>query len=205
MDELLTKKRSALEERITKVATDAGGVFRTRYGIGLLAMISFVESALVVPIITDPFIVAYILANRTKAALAFWTATVASVLGGVVAYATAALVIDLLLTNFFSSISPAELQEMAARFEEGTFIVTILGAFTPIPYTVVALAAGSVKASLTMFIIASLLGRGSRYLIVTYLTCRFGDRAMIEVQKRIWPSTILLLILVVLFILYQTL
>lgn len=203
MKELLIKKKTAVEEQVAQAANQAGNIFRTRYGVWILAMISFVESALVIPVITDPFLVAYILANRAKAMQAFWITTIASVLGGLVAYATAALVIELFLNNFFSSVSQEELHNMAGRFESGTFIITILGAVTPIPYTVVALAAGSVKASLPMFLLASFLGRGFRYLLVTYLTCKFGERAMAEIQKRIWPTTIVLVILIILYLLYR--
>lgn len=203
MSELLVKRKTQVEQHVAKIAGEAGGVFKKRYGLWLLAMISFVESALIVPIITDPFLVAYILVNKTKALRAFFITTTASVAGGVVAYATAALVIEVIFSTFFSSVSVEELHQMAGRFKEGTFIITILGAITPVPYTIVALAAGSVKASLPVFILASFLGRGFRYAIVTYLTFKFGERALIEIQKRIWPTTIAVIILISIYLWFK--
>lgn len=203
MKTIVSQHKVRLERHITKAAGGAGNLFRSRYGLWLLAMISFVESALVVPIITDPFLVAYILVNRSKALRALFITTIASVLGGAVAYATAALVIELFLRYFISSLSAAELHEMAQHFEGGTFLITILGAITPIPYTVVALAAGSVQANFFIFIIASFIGRGMRYALVTYLTFKFGERAVSEVQKRIWPSTIAALVLIALYLWYK--
>ncbi|NCO62084.1 DedA family protein, partial [Candidatus Kaiserbacteria bacterium] len=61
-------------------------LLQTKYSLFGIAVISFFESALVVPIITDPFMVAYILANRSKTTLVIIVTIFSSLLGGVVAY-----------------------------------------------------------------------------------------------------------------------
>jgi membrane protein YqaA with SNARE-associated domain len=172
-------------------------LLQSRFGLWGIGLISFVESSLLLPIITDPFMVVYILANRNRWIAAVTVTVITSVAGGVAAYGMA---------YFFSAwvfgfLSPESLQEfshIAERFKEETFILTILGAITPIPYTLVGLAAGFVKGSLIVFIVASLLGRIIRYTIVGYLTFKFGHQALEHIkQNLLWVSIITLIIAVV--------
>jgi len=76
--------KNALETQIEDAAVQAGGLLRSQYGLWALAGISFIESALPVPIITDPFLIAYILADKKSVYKGVVVTLVASILGGVV-------------------------------------------------------------------------------------------------------------------------
>lgn len=201
----MIKTKERIDAEIVKAAEQAGGVFRSRFGLPLLGMISFVESALVVPIITDPFLVAYILANRAQAMLAVTVTTLSSAFGGVVAYAMAHALFDFIAGRFLTGQHLAEFYVMAERFGEGVFVLTLLGAITPIPYTIVALAAGFVTAPFSIFLFATILGRGARYALVGYLTHRFGEQAMREVRERVTVLTIAAIALAVLYLIFAKL
>ncbi len=117
-------------------------IFRSRYGLWGLGFISYIESALIVPIVTDPFLIAFILANRPKAFIAVIVAILTSVLGGLTAYVLAALFAAVLLP-FLGPESLAQFNAIAVEVQAETFVLTILGALTPVPYTLVAMAARS--------------------------------------------------------------
>lgn len=170
---------------------------QTKWGLWGLGFISLVESALPIPVLTDPFLVMYILANQKKALLAVVTTTVTSVLGGVAAY-FAALAIKEPILGFFSDEFIVQFNEIAIKMQAETFAISILGAVTPIPYTTVALAAGFVEGSLGLFILASLIGRGARYSIVGYVTYKVGALANGKSKRPLFflsAATILILTL----------
>jgi len=169
------------------------------YGLWGLSLISFLESALVVPLITDPFLAAYILAHRGKTVRAVVATTISSLIGGVTAYIFAVGFFDM-MKPFLSVSHVEQVYAFAERFQEGTFILTFLGAVTPVPYTLVALAAGFVHGSFTLFVIATLLGRGGRYALVGYLTHHFGERSMELVRKNLLLTSIVLFVAVAIYI-----
>lgn len=176
-------KKFAIETKVEGAAVQARGLLRSRYGLWAVAGISFIESALVVPLITDPFLVAYILTNKTKAYTGVLVTTVASVAGGLFAYAIAFLFYEFIVEQYLTGPLGEQFFVIVESFKGGVFWITLAGAVTPIPYTLVALGAGFMKASLLIFIVASVLGRGGRYALVGFLTYRYGERAL-EMARR---------------------
>lgn len=188
-----------LTEVVEQVPHPIMKLFKSKAGLWVVGLISFIEGALLVPIITDPFMVAYILANRSKTAWAVLVTTVASVAGGLAAYFMAYFFSELVL----SYLSPATLETFAVMAEEAraeTLMLTILGAITPIPYTLVGLAIGFVKGSLVVFILASIFGRGLRYVVVGYLTYQFGAQAMIHIKRHLKWITVATILFVIIYI-----
>ena len=172
-----------IEQQVEDAAAKAQGLLRSRYGLWALGVISFFESALPVPIITDPFLVAYILADKHKASVAVIVATLSSVLGGIFAYAVAFSFYEFIAAQYLNGSMGEQFYLFAEELKNGTFVLTILGAVTPVPYTVVAMAAGFVKGNVLVFFAASCVGRGFRYSVVGWLTHRFGQRAL-EIARR---------------------
>lgn len=173
-------------------------LLRSRSGTWVIGIISFVEAALPIPILTDPFLVAVVLANRANAVRLVLITTLASVLGGVFAFASAAL--------FFSYISewmtPAmneQFQSMIVGTEADTFALTMVGAATPIPYTIVAWVVAVIGGNLLVFIGASIIGRGLRYAIVGWSVYHFGPPAIAYAKRYLGLTSILILILVGLY------
>lgn len=201
MDTEVVKEQAELQ--VEEAAKQAGGFFRSRFGIWLLAGISFIESALLVPVVTDPFLVAYILSDRSRAVWGTVVTTVASVIGGIVAYFMAMGFFEFFAQHFLNPETLLEFNTTAVQMAEGTFIITLIGAFTPLPYTLVGLAAGFVGASLWVFILASIIGRGVRYAIVGWFTYKFGEQALAIARQRIMSATFVGLALIALYILIK--
>jgi len=192
-----------IKTQIKAAAQDTGERIRTRYGIWGLGIISFIESALLVPIITDPFLIAYILANKRDTFRAILVTTLASIIGGIAAYFVAVGFFEVVVSSYIDERTKDRVHEMASGFEEGAFILTFTGALTPIPYTLVAMSAGLVKANFLFFILASLLGRALRYGFEGILVYRFGEPALRIVKKQIVATTILCVIAIVLYVVYK--
>jgi len=182
-----------LQMHTERVAGLTAGLLRSGYGIWVLGLISFIESFLVVPIITDPFLVMYILANRRCVWRAVAVTTVTSLLGGFLAYVLAAVFFEFVAVHYLTGSTGELFYTVADGFKDNTFTFTLLGAITPVPYTIVALAVGFVEGNLAAFLVASLVGRGGRYILVGLLTKRFGEAAVGLARERVRTVTLFLL------------
>ncbi len=186
----------SLEAQVEDAAVQAGGLLQSKYGLWALAGISFLESALPIPLITDPFLVAYILANKHSALKGTLVTLIASIVGGVFAYVMAYSFYELIVATYLSGAIGEQFYTVVDTLQQGTFVVTVLGAVTPIPYTLVAYGVGFIKGSLLLFIIASFVGRGGRYAIVAFLTYSFGDQAIAIIRKRLLLFSVVTLALI---------
>lgn len=198
------KKLEAEVEEIVHTSTveRAQAVMQRHSGVGLLSVISFFESALPVPILTDLFLVGAILVNRVNAKRIVIATTVASVVGGVCTYLLALYFFDFIL-EWFSEETIADFHNLIAANDSNTFILTLVGALTPVPYTAVVWMVAVLKGSFTAFIAASVLGRGMRYAIVGYCTYRFGPAAVSYAKRYIGIVSLITLLLAAAYVLFK--
>lgn len=194
------ESKFAIETHVEEAAVQAGGLLRSRYGLWAIAGISFLESALLVPLITDPFLVAYILANKDRMYKGVIVTTLASVAGGLFAYAIAFLFYEFIIDQYLTGSLGEQFYSIVESFKGGVFWITLAGAVTPIPYTLVGLGAGFMKASIFMFLLASAIGRGGRYLLVGFLTYYFGDRALAIARKNMFLVSIVFFVAAVVYL-----
>ncbi|HIF55179.1 MAG: YqaA family protein [Methylococcales bacterium] len=148
---------------------------RHKHAEKYLCALSFAESSFF-PIPPDVMLAPMALAMPDKAfKLALFT-TIFSVLGGMLGYAIGFFLFD--------SISPW-LQEthywgkylMAENwFKEWGFWAIFVAGFSPIPYKVFTLAAGALQMLFLPFILASLVGRGARFFLVSFLLAAGGEK-----------------------------
>ncbi len=196
---LLVKK---FEIGVLNLTVQVSNLLKLPYGLWILAVISFVESALLLPIITDPFLIAYILAHRskTKALEGVFVTVATSILGGFVAYITASFFTDLIL-NYLSASTVVQFHDLVSQFHDSTFMLAFIGAVTPIPFTLTALVAGTIKGNLILFLFGALVGRMLRYCLTGYLVYRFGNQAITLIKQNIGLISILTLLICLLYFL----
>mgnify|MGYP001819752968 CR=1 FL=1 len=183
----------------TRTVTRAQLLMGSRSGLWLVGIISFVESLLPVPIITDPFMVACILANRSRAGLVVFITLITSVLGGICAFIMARYFFSLLEAMMTNNMLE-QFQSLIAMDSSNTLLVTLVGAMTPIPYTITAWVVAVGEGSLILFIIASVFGRGFRYGVVGLCTYWFGPRALTYARRSLGVTTVVMLTLVALYV-----
>ncbi|MFT5832268.1 MAG: membrane protein YqaA with SNARE-associated domain [Candidatus Paceibacteria bacterium] len=183
----------------TRTVTRAQKLMGSQSGLWLVGGISFIESLLPVPIITDPFMVACILANRSRAAVVVFITLITSVLGGICAFLMARYFFGL-LESLMTSGMLEQFQNLIAMDSSNTLLLTLVGAMTPIPYTITAWVVAVGEGSLILFITASVIGRGFRYGVVGLCTYWFGSRALTYARRSLGVTTVVLLLLVALYV-----
>lgn len=193
-----------IDQRVEEVfiAPTTGRVQRllqSKLGLWVIAAISFFESALPVPLITDPFLVAGILADRSRALLVTVVTIVSSILGGLAAFAMASF--------FFEAIEKSMTESMRVQFHQlvsfgasDTLVTTITGAITPVPYTITAYVVAAAGGGVWLFIVGSLIGRTIRYAVVGYCTYIFGPAALRYARRSLTVTSIVVAMFVVLYI-----
>lgn len=164
-------------------------VMRSRYGTSILAIISFLESFLPLPILTDPFLMAAIMVDRARTWRLVFVTMVSSVAGGFCAYLVAVWFRDVLFL-LLNEETIAAINSFAVE-GQGAFLLTIIGAITPVPYTVIAWAVALSAGNPMMFILGSVVGRSIRYGIVGWCTYKFGPLAVRYAKRSIlWTSVV---------------
>jgi len=193
-----------LDTRVEKVLTTrtvsrAQSLMGSKSGLWLIGLVSFIESALPLPIITDPFMVAGILANRSKTSLIVLITLLSSIAGGVAAFVMARYFFYLLEAMMSNGVLE-QFQSLIQMDSSNTLVITLVGALTPIPYTLTAWVVAVGEGGLLVFIVASFFGRGFRYGVVGLCTYWFGPRALVYARRSLGLTTVLIAILVGLYI-----
>lgn len=189
-----------LTTHVNTVAQKAGGLLRHRSSLWILGLISFLESALPLPILTDPFLVAHILARREAVWYSVGVTVITSVIGGVCAYILAAAFFATIVSPFLSGDTAVRFYELTNQFQENTALLTLVGALTPVPYTLVALAVGFVQGNIMVFILVSLFGRTVRYAVVGWITYHIGPHALVVAQRRLLLTTVATLVALAVYV-----
>ncbi|GAM99254.1 lipoprotein B [alpha proteobacterium U9-1i] len=114
------------------------------------------------------------------------TCTIASVLGGLLGYAIGMFLMESIgnaVLSFFGYAGErrAELEAFYAQY--GAWFIFLKG-LTPIPYKLVTIVSGAMAFSLPIFVIASIITRGLRFLAVAWIFQRFGPQIAPIMEKR---------------------
>jgi undecaprenyl-diphosphatase len=147
------------------------GFASSDWAVLVLAVTSFAES-IFFPVPPDPLLLGI---SLIRPHLALWLAllvTVSSVAGAFVGHWLGGLVGRPLLDRLFSDRVIAAAEGWLNKY--GVW-ATLLAAFTPIPYKVFAITAGVLALDRRRFVIASLIGRGVRFVAIGVLVMFFGE------------------------------
>jgi len=162
-----------------------------------VGLVSFGESALL-PLPVDAVTLPVMLADRTRVWPVAWLATWTSVLGGAVGYAIGWLLYETLVAWLieFYGWQRAFAQFQADFHEQGALIVAI-GALTPVPYKLIAIASGVERLDFGLFLLVSVLGRGLRFAAFSALVwyCGPAVRRILDRNAR-WVGWIVLAALI---------
>ncbi len=174
----------------------------------LLAFISFIESSFF-PVPPDVMIVPMVLAKKDDYFKIFLIATIFSVLGGILGYFLGSMFLDFsmsIIELYSYEDKVFELQDKLSKkagliFWIGTLF---LAGFTPLPYKVFTITSGFIGFNIYIFIIISLISRGLRFFIVSYLSMKFGDKFEILLKKEgfKWFTTLGILIVLIILGIY---
>jgi membrane protein YqaA with SNARE-associated domain len=150
------------------------------------------------PLPPDILLIPMVLANREKAYMLAGWCTITSVLGGVLGYAIGYFLYDtvgLWIMQLYGSGDAIETFRHAYN-EYGAWIILLKGV-TPIPYKVVTIASGFAGYDFWLFLILSLITRGIRFYVVTFLLVRYGEPIRAFIETRLEIATTIMLVVVI--------
>ena len=163
-----------IKKRYDFVIQTAGTPLATR----LMLLYSTLES-IIIPIPVDPLLVAVVLAKSHEWWRIAFACTVASVIGGAIGWALGSysgLHIHALIDSLPQALAaPSAFTAVEAGFAEFGLVLVFLGAFSPLPYKVIAISAGIGGFGLLPFLFMSIVGRGLRFAVVAAIARHHGD------------------------------
>lgn len=175
------------------------------YADFFLAIISFLE-ATIFPIPPGVFLIAIIVSKKMKRWLYYGiVVTIFSVLGGVFGYLIGSIFFDTLgvkIIEFYHLEN--SLIHISNSFNGHSFWTIFVAAFTPLPYKLFTIASGFFKIDIYTFIIASIIGRGIRFITMAYLTHLLGEKIAKRITNYLGTITIIGLIVITIIILFTT-
>ena len=173
-----------------------------------LALVSFVESSFF-PIPPDVMVIPMVISKKNDFIKIFIITTIFSVLGGILGYFIGAFFFDIgmQIMSFYGYEDKLTDLKNNLIDSEGFYAwlgILFLAGFTPLPYKVFTIASGLISFNILIFIFISLISRGLRFFIVSYLSYKFGDLFTEFMNKHgsKWFTVIGILIVVVGIIVY---
>ena len=163
-------------KNLYKKCLDLAGHKSSKY---YLAIVSFVESSFF-PIPPDVMVIPMVIAKKTDFKKIFLITTIFSVLGGMLGYVIGALFFEFgsQIMDFYGYEDKLyKIKESLIRSDSfyAWLGVLFLAGFTPLPYKVFTIASGLIGFNFLIFVLISLISRGLRFFLVSYLSYKFGD------------------------------
>ena len=173
-----------------------------------LGLVSFIESSFF-PIPPDVMVVPMVISKKDDFIKIFLITTIFSVLGGILGYLIGAFFFDIgmqVMTFYGYEDRFISLKNNLIN-SEGFYAwlsILFLAGFTPLPYKVFTIASGLIGFNILVFIVISLISRGLRFFIVSYLSYKFGNlfTKFMEKYGSKWFTVIGILIVIIGIIIY---
>tara|TARA_B100000902_G_scaffold114344_1_gene115402 strand:+ start:674 stop:1288 length:615 start_codon:yes stop_codon:yes gene_type:complete len=156
----------------------------SKWGAFALFLLAFTEASFF-PIPPDVLLIALCLGSRSKSLYFVAICSLGSALGAIFGYSLGYFLWwngsqeFSQFANFFFNIIPGFSTEIffdiKQKYEEWNFWVIFVSGFTPIPFKVFTVSAGAFNINFNLFLIASLIARSARFLIIGGLIWRFGE------------------------------
>tara|TARA_B100001057_G_scaffold343865_1_gene344797 strand:+ start:405 stop:1010 length:606 start_codon:yes stop_codon:yes gene_type:complete len=173
-----------------------------------LAVVSFVESSFF-PIPPDIMIVPMVISKKKDFFKIFLITTVFSVLGGILGYFIGAFFFEIgmkivTLYGYEDKLIDLKNNLINSKGFNAWLGILFLAGFTPLPYKLFTIASGLIGFNIIIFITVSLISRGLRFFIVSYLSYKFGNlfTEFIDKHGSKWFTIIGLLIVITGVIIY---
>lgn len=171
-----------------------------RHALKTLFWVSFAESS--ISPFPAYFIVLFMLAHKLKYSwkkVAF-IATAGSILGGIAGYFLGFFFFKYIgssIVDFYNL--GGDMASFEARLNGNEFFILFLASMMPIPFKITAIASGLFSINFILFLFTSILGRGLKFILVSFLTHKYGMKMKESLQDNFWTSIIFFVVFCFLF------
>ena len=175
-----------------------------------LAIVSFIESSFF-PIPPDIMVIPMVISKKDDFIKIFFITTIFSVLGGILGYFIGVFFffIGMQVMTFYGYESEV-IKLKNSLIDSKNFYawlgILFLAGFTPLPYKVFTIGSGLIGFNIIIFILISLISRGLRFFIISYLSYKFGElfTKFMERHGSKWFTIIGILIVIFGILVYLT-
>ncbi len=168
------------------------GWANSKWGAVALFCFAFAESSFF-PVPPDVLLIALCLGATARSFRYALTCTVASVLGAMLGYTIGYFLWQTpggeftAVADFFFRVipgfTPDVYTQISGMYEQYNFWIIFAAGFTPLPYKVFTITGGVFHINFVMFIIASVISRGLRFFLVSWLIWKFGPPIKVFIDK----------------------
>ncbi len=173
-----------------------------------LAIVSFIESSFF-PIPPDVMIIPMVISKKNDFIKIFLITTIFSVMGGMLGYFIGAFFFEFgtHIVSFYGYEDKLFKTKESLVNNDGFYAwlgALFLAGFTPLPYKVFTIASGLIGFNFLIFVLISLISRGLRFFIVSYLSYKFGNlfNEYMDKHGSKWFTIIGILIVIIGLIIY---
>ena len=172
-----------------------------KYANFTLAFVSFIESSFF-PVPPDVMIIPMVIAKKQHFIKIALIATTFSVLGGLFGYLIGYVFfneIGFKIFQFYGYENVNVLKEIFST-KEGMFSwfgLLFVAGFTPLPFKILTITSGFIHYNIFVFIFTCVFTRGLRFLLVAFLTNKFGSKVGPFLEKKAGKLTFLIAAMVI--------
>ncbi len=149
-----------------------------------LAGVSFAESSFF-PVPPDFMLISMGLAKPEKSWRYAFITTLFSVIGGILGYIIGVFAFELIHHVLIQAGYMSAYNQVVGWFNQYGIWIIFLAGFSPIPYKIFTIAAGALSMSFIPFLLASIVGRGMRFYLVSLILHRYGAALHQNLRKYI--------------------
>ena len=150
-----------------------------------LSILSFSEASFF-PIPPDVLLIPLCIGNRSKAFLFAFLCSISSISGAILGYYIGKLLwwdipgieysyIANIFIQHVPGITVEGLTKIQTLYDQWNFWIVFTAGFTPIPFKLITISAGTFNIDFMMFVIASMVSRSARFFLVAFLIKIFGE------------------------------
>ena len=159
-----------------------------KYANFALAFVSFIESSFF-PIPPDVMIVPMVISKKQHFIKIALIATIFSVLGGLFGYLIGYIFFNEIGFKIFQFYGYENVNVLKETFstKEGMFSwfgLLFVAGFTPLPFKILTITSGFIHYNIFIFIFTCVFTRGLRFLLVAFLTNKFGSKIGPFLEKK---------------------
>lgn len=162
-------------------------------GVWGMVIVSFIESFFLMPP-PDMFLIPLDLANPSKALYYALLCTIASTLGGGIGWGIGYFGGRPVFNWFFRKGGKEKFEAVEKLYAEYGSFAVFFSAFSPLPYKIFTIASGVLNMNFWKFMLASFLGRGMRFFIVSLVLMFFGEFIKQYIEAVIIAVTVVIIL-----------
>jgi len=125
---------------------------------------------------------------------------VSSVIGGIVGYLIGVFLFDQVEPLLLQWGYQSAVDTVTQWFDAWGFWAVVIAGFSPVPYKIFTITAGALGLSFIPFVIASFIGRGTRFFLVAWSLAKFGpaiETKLIAYIERVGWGIVAVLVIVI--------